>query len=275
MRIRYLIFILITIKTISANPSNTDVLAHTVSKFNGIVIDINQKHENFAEQLKLSLAQWKSERRKVIWLTIPIEYSELIPSAVNQGFVFHHAQKDKVVLTQWLLNEKSNIPAYATRTVGVWAIVIDDTNRILVLKEKYDNQWGYKFPSGAVEMAEDIKDGALREVKEETGIDTIFESVIAFCERHNTRIDNVSDISFICKLRPLTAQITPQESEVSQVIWMPYDEFKKIAQGPQKQVLAAYEANLNGYIPYQCSDFAGYSKNGTMTLYASPQTVMQ
>ena len=80
------------------------------------------------------------------------------------------------MLTKWLPeNEENMLPNYATRTAGISAIVIDDNNRILVIKEKYHPEWGYKMPSGAVEMGENLKDAAVREVKEETGVDTIFE----------------------------------------------------------------------------------------------------
>jgi hypothetical protein len=92
--------------------------------------------------------------------------------------------------------------------------------------------------------------------------------MIACVERHNTRMDNISDISFICLLKPKDLHIAVQESEISEVIWMPIEEFKKIAKGPQKHVLAAYEANKKGFVAYYCPDFPGYSADNSMTLYA-------
>ena len=212
-------------------------LTYSPNKFNVIMVDILEKPENFEEWLKNSLIQWQHEGKRAVWLTLLIQHSELIPIAVQLGFIYHHTKTRKLVMTKWLSQEKYALPSYATRTVGVWALVIDENNRILVVKEKYDAEWGYKFPSGAVEEGEDIKDGAVRETKEETGIDAVFEGIVAWTERHNTRMDNVSDLSFICLLRPLHGDVKLQESEITETVWLPYEEFKKIAQGPQKQVL--------------------------------------
>ena len=247
--------------------SDQFLLSPTAHKYNCMFVTITQVPENFAQKLRASLDSWKGTGTNGVWLTIPIDNSELIPIAVQEGFIFHHAKENKLVLTKWLSDAENYMPAYATRTVGAWALVIDDCNRILVVKEKYNTEWGYKFPSGAVLMGEDFTDAAIRETKEETGIDTILMGVIAWVERHNTRMDDVSDISFICLLQPISTQIQSQESEISQAIWMPYEEFKEIAQGPQKEVLAAYEVNKKGYRAYACQDFAGFSQKDMM-LYA-------
>lgn len=251
---------------VSAMQQVPTVISHKADRFNGIIIDITTKQDNFAQQLQHSLAKWKTEGKRGVWLTIPTEQCELVPLAVKEGFAYHHANSKKLVLTKWLPeNEENKLPSYATRTAGISALVIDKDNRILLVKEKYDNDWGYKMPSGAVEMGENFKDTAVRETKEETGVDTIFEGVLAWWERHNTRMDNVSDLFFVCRLRPLSTQIVAQESEVSEAIWAPLEEFKKIATGPQKQFIAALETEGKDYCAYEAPDFSG---EGMMTYYA-------
>jgi Nudix hydrolase domain/NUDIX domain len=179
------------------------MLDHIVTKFNCAEIVFKDVPDRFQERLHETLIYLKQKKVNDVWLTIARDCSELIPHAVKEGFIFHHAKEDKLVLTLWLPEGENYLPAYATRTVGVWVLVVDEDDRILVIKEKYDTEWGYKFPSGAVKMGEDIKDGATREVKEETGIDAEFINIIAFVERHNTRMDNISDVSFICVCKPL------------------------------------------------------------------------
>lgn len=257
------IYLLILSQLLSAH----DYLDHIVSKFNCAEITFQDIPDHFQERMHETLSYLKQNNVNGVWLTIAQNCSELIPLAVREGFVFHHTKNDKLVMTTWLSEKENYLPGYATRTVGVWVLVIDDNDRILVIKEKYDKEWGYKFPSGAVKMGEDIKDGALREVKEETGIDAEFTSVIAFVERHNTRMDNISDISFICVVKPLNKHILSQESEIVDTQWMPLTTFKEIAKGPQKDVIAAYESNKHGYTSRICKDFVGYSANAAMTLY--------
>jgi hypothetical protein len=56
----------------------------------------------FAKILADSLSFWRSQERRGVWLRIPLSRSELVPVCVNQGFVFHHAEKDYLMLTHWL-----------------------------------------------------------------------------------------------------------------------------------------------------------------------------
>jgi len=56
----------------------------------------------FRSTLHASLERWKEERFRAVWLTIPTEHAALIPEAVREGFVFHHAEMTHAVLVNWL-----------------------------------------------------------------------------------------------------------------------------------------------------------------------------
>jgi 8-oxo-dGTP diphosphatase len=56
--------------------------------------------------------------------------------------------------------------------IRVYGLLINEQNRILIADEVFKN--GYKatkFPGGGLELGEGLKDGLIREFKEETGID--------------------------------------------------------------------------------------------------------
>ena len=53
--------------------------------------------------------------------------------------------------------------------VGVGVIVVDDSGRILLEKRSDNGMWG--LPGGGMEPGESIYETALREVKEETGLE--------------------------------------------------------------------------------------------------------
>ena len=67
-------------------------------------------------------------------------------------------------------------------------------------------------------------DAVIREVREETGIRTQFDALVCFRHWHGYRYGK-SDIYFVCRLSPLTHEITLQEEEIADGLWMPVDEY--------------------------------------------------
>jgi 8-oxo-dGTP diphosphatase len=64
----------------------------------------------------------------------------------------------------------------------------------------------------------------MREVLEETGVTTKFEALVCFRHWHGYRYDK-SDIYFVSRLSPLSKDITIQEEELAEALWMPVDTF--------------------------------------------------
>ena len=67
-----------------------------------------------------SIQQWRKERKKSVWMKVPIVQSYLIPVAFEHGFSYHHAVGDHAMLLKWLPKKEHNkVPPYATHQVGV------------------------------------------------------------------------------------------------------------------------------------------------------------
>ena len=77
---------------------------------------------------------------------------------------------------------------------------------------------------GRRRIGEHLVDGVLREVREETGIETRFVELVGFRHWHGYRFGK-SDIYFICRLDPLTEEIRVQESEIEMCMWMPLGDY--------------------------------------------------
>merc|ERR1712037_33999 len=207
----------------------------------------NENASDFPESLQMSLEEWKQTGIRGTWFHVSGAQTAWIPHLVENGFQFHHAKNETAVLTRWLPeDESSGIPEYPHTYLGVGTITINEKNEILVIKEKvrFYNNW--KFPGGYVDRGENILDAAVREVKEETGVQTEAIGLVGF--RHVLPQKDIpfppfkcADIYAICALRPTGDEtIVRQEREVSEAEWLPVDEFLEKGSTHNTHFLNAY-----------------------------------
>ena len=204
-------------------------LESTINSFGGVIIKpqaLPNDPEKFKEQLILSLKIWKAEDAKVVWLEIPISNANLIPVGVETGFTFHHAEETYISLTL-RLTKNAIIPPYATHYIGVGGVVLNDSKELLVVSERFRRKSSgpsYKLPGGALHPREHLMQGVVREVLEETGVRTQVEALVCFRHWHEYRFGK-SDIYFVCRLSPLNLDISIQEEEIEECLWMPVDDY--------------------------------------------------
>ena len=204
------------------------ILPHVVNRFNGIEISSDELPADaalFAQSLSTSLEKWIQDERFLVWLHLPIEKAALIPISTAAGFIFHHTQPNYVQLV-CPLQADALIPEYATHYIGAGGVVINDRQELLVVSERHrgSSRASYKLPGGALHPGEHLADAAVREVYEETGVETKFEAVICWRHWHGYRYGK-SDIYFICRLSPLTEAIDLDEWEIEECLWMPVQEY--------------------------------------------------
>jgi 8-oxo-dGTP pyrophosphatase MutT (NUDIX family) len=179
--------------------------------------------ERFLFLLSNSIRAWRNENVKVVWMRLNLEQAILVPAAVDNGFVYHHADAAGVQLTL-TITPGSYIPPFATHYIGAGGVVVTENRELLVVSEAYRTKRHYKLPGGALHPGEHIADAAVREVREETGIETVFRSLICFRHWHGYR-HGKSDIYFVCRLDPRSFDINRDPSEISECLWMPVDEY--------------------------------------------------
>ena len=106
-------------------------------------------------------------------------------------------------------------------------LVFDEAGRILV-QRRYDFDW-LSVPGGALELGEGIAACAVRETREETGLDVTVERLVGVFSHPDYNLlypngDEVQPWSVCVVARPAGGQLNPDGGETLTACWMPVDE---------------------------------------------------
>ncbi|MBD8836969.1 MULTISPECIES: NUDIX hydrolase [unclassified Paenibacillus] len=142
--------------------------------------------------------------------------------------------------------------AFPTHIVSAGGIVEDGTGNILLVKAHDD---GWVYPGGITEVGENLIDGVIREIKEESGIVATVSHLISVVS--NTAIhkwyDGVTDVptkvmfDFVCKA---VGGELATSNETSECRWVPKESVLDLVTLPG--IRMRYEAylNFNGSVNY-------------------------
>ncbi|XP_034900942.1 nudix hydrolase 7 isoform X3 [Populus alba] len=170
----------------SSPTSTVEPLNAVEDRYGGVRVDLVEEHMDcdvYVPRLKASISQWRQQGVKGVWMKLPIRHAHLVEPTVKEGFRYHHAESDYLMLVYWIPETPDTLPANASHTVGIGAFVMNNNREVLVVQEKsgaFGAKGVWKFPTGVANQGEDIWTAAIREVEEETGIDTEFVEILAF-----------------------------------------------------------------------------------------------
>ncbi|KAE8699591.1 Nudix hydrolase isoform 2 [Hibiscus syriacus] len=189
-----------------------ELLTGVEDNYEGIILEMEKYMDSdaFLSLLRASLSQWKQQGKRAVWIKLPIEFVNLVEPTVKEGFKYHHAETDYLMLVKWISESANTIPNSASHRVGISAFVMNEKGEVLVVQEKSGKFKGtgvWKFPTGVVDDGEDISEAAMRE------IDTEFVEILAFRQSHQSFFTK-SDLLFMCMLRPLSFDIQKQDREI-------------------------------------------------------------
>ncbi|KAI8552195.1 hypothetical protein RHMOL_Rhmol06G0247100 [Rhododendron molle] len=243
--------------------------------YGGVMVDLKESmdSEAFATLLRASIALWIQQGKKGIWIKLAIESVNLVEAAVKEGFRYHHAEPSYLMLVKWIAETADTLPANASHRVGIGAFVMNDMGEVLVVQEnggKFKGTGVWKFPTGVVDEGEDISIAAIREVKEEAGVETEFVEVLAFRQSHKSFFGK-SDLFFVCMLRALSFNIQKQDSEILEAKWMPFDEY---AAQPFVQKKEIFKSIADICLEKKNNNYSGFSAVPTTTGFSSKRSIL-
>jgi len=191
--------------------------------YEGITIDnstIPHLIEDFEKELITIID--KLENKRLLWIKIPITKSDFIPLLTKYDFIFHHCNEGDITLLKKLSIDPI-VPTARNHTLGVGVVVINDNNEILVIKDRIGQR--YKLPGGYIDDDENISTAAVREVKEETGIDVDFTSIIALGHFKPLQFGE-SNLYVGCTAKANSSEINIiDDYEIIEARWMNLEEF--------------------------------------------------
>jgi ADP-ribose pyrophosphatase YjhB (NUDIX family) len=107
--------------------------------------------------------------------------------------------------------------------VAACTIVLDDDGRILLV-ERADGT-GLGLPGGFVDLREHVADAAVRETREETGIDVELLGLVGILS--GRRFPGVSCVDLIFAARPTSGDAVPAASFEGACAWYRYDDIRE------------------------------------------------
>jgi ADP-ribose pyrophosphatase YjhB (NUDIX family) len=156
-----------------------------------------------------------------------------LPFLVECGFKVHSGAGSEVDCYKWLKASPDKVPPYASHQIGVGGMVIDDDQRILLVKE-HNKRSIWKLPGGLSDPGEEFGDTAVREVREETGVHSRPIGMLSMRHQHHRgKRGDVGDIYVIMWLRALTTHIAIEHvDEIAEAKWVPLEEFVRDTEHP-------------------------------------------
>ena len=110
-----------------------------------------------------------------------------------------------------------------TKYVIVGGVVIDE-DKILLVQEAATEFYGqWDLPAGLLDNDESLISGAIREVKEETGLEVTPKSLSMICNSVNPQA-----MRFFFDMQVVSGEIKFDQSEILDVKWVPLDDVKKL-----------------------------------------------
>ena len=196
--------------------------------YNGLIIDPKSTQiasQDFKTSLKFLLESSKKDEKNLLWLDLSTEQHQHIAIALELGFEFHNCESIRTTLT-YQVKTNAYIPVPPTHTIGVGAIVINDNNEILLVRDRISSNHSiYKLPGGMVEHATKLSDAVEREVYEETGIKAKLIKMVSVLNSHPYRF-NKSNMYIVFQLEALSSEINIIDThEIELALWLPLDEF--------------------------------------------------
>ncbi len=140
-----------------------------------------------------------------------------------------------------------NAPKANSLVPSVNVVVTNDADEILMIRRTDNDNWA--VPGGAIDLGESVAQAAVRETREESGIECEITGIVGIYSDpkhvllYTSNGEVRQEFSIVLTARPLSGQPTPS-SESSEVRWVPVSEVREYTMDRSMRI------RLNDYLAH-------------------------
>jgi ADP-ribose pyrophosphatase YjhB (NUDIX family) len=143
-----------------------------------------------------------------------------------------------------LFCEHCSEAVYENPVPATCIVTIDERDRVLLVKRNVEPKKGFWcLPGGFVELGENPDDGALRELREETGLEGRIEMLLGVTSSPNSQYDTVLMVGYLVKSY---SGILSTGYDASEAEWFDYGNLPEIAFNSHLMFVRIYYASYSG-----------------------------
>lgn len=125
------------------------------------------------------------------------------------------------LVQEWLADVGSGVPGYVTPKVTIGAVVGNEAGELLLIQRADSGMWLY--PTGWADVGYSASEVAVKEVREETGIECEVERLIAVLDGLRLGFTRIPLYSLVFHCRAVGGELAPHPLECVDVGWFTDD----------------------------------------------------
>jgi ADP-ribose pyrophosphatase YjhB (NUDIX family) len=172
-------------------------------------------------------------------------FEEVLKVAADMRVAAGHELESEVLLEEWMKIIGSGVPGYVTPKVAIGAVVGNDNGELLLLQRGDSGVWLY--PTGWADVGYSPAEVAVKEVKEETGIDIEPLRIIAVLDGLRLGFTAIPLYSVVFHCRAVGGELKAHPLECRDVGWFREDALPTPLAGIERWGPAAFGALRGEY----------------------------
>ncbi|MGQ0521584.1 MAG: NUDIX hydrolase N-terminal domain-containing protein [Actinomycetota bacterium] len=167
-------------------------------------------------------------------------FEEVLKVAADMRAAAGHPLAADELMAEWMKAVGEGVSGYVTPKVAVGAVVGNDRGEILLVRRADSGIWLY--PTGWADVGYSASEGAVKEVREETGIDIEPVRVLAILDGLRLGFTRIPLYSLVFHCRALGGVLRPHPLECLDVGWFAEDALPSPLAGVERWGRAAFAA---------------------------------